>query len=164
MVAKYNKKIVERICKLLQSDNFTVLEICKIVGIAEDTYYDWKNKHAEFSDAIKKARDTFDETIVHEAKNSLRKKVNGYDFDEKKTTYINDKEGKPKIKEQTTIKKHYQPDTAAIIFTLTNKAPEEFKNKYFNEMTGKNGKDLFSSISDEELDAKIQALEGKLSK
>ena len=41
-----------------------------------------------------------------------------------------------------TIKKHAQPDTAAIIFTLCNKAPNEYQNKYNTELTGKNGKDL----------------------
>jgi len=32
---KYNKKIVEKICELIRSDSYTVLEICKQVGISK---------------------------------------------------------------------------------------------------------------------------------
>ena len=69
---------------------------------------------------------------------------------------------KPKIKEQKIIDKHYQPDTAAIIFTLTNAEPEHWKNRLNNEVTGKDGKELFASLTDSELDAKITELERKL--
>jgi len=161
-MAKYSKKITARICDLISKDTYTISEICSIVGIAECTFYDWKASKSEFSEAITRARDQFDEILVKEAKNSLRKKVNGYDVDEKKTVYVNDKDGKPKIKEQTTIKKHFQPDTEAIKFVLTNKAAEEYKNRQNNELTGKDGKDLFAALSDEELNAKIAELEAKL--
>ena len=111
---KYSKKIVNRICDLISKDSYTVSEICENIGIAESTFYDWQANKVEFSESIKKARDKFDETLVKEAKNSLRKKVNGYEVDEKKTVYVDSKDGKPKIKEQTVIKKHIQPDTGAI--------------------------------------------------
>lgn len=70
----------------------------------------------------------------------------------------------PRIKEQKVVDKHYQPDTAAIIFTLTNGEPENWKNRQNNEVTGKDGKDLFAQLTDEELDAKISDLEKKLGK
>lgn len=148
-MAKYNKKIVKVICDLLSNDSYTVLEICSLSGISEETYYCWKRDKPEFSEAVTRARDRFDELIVKEAKNSLRKKINGYEVEETKTVYTESKEvdpttGKPrpKIKEKTTVKKHFQPDTAAIVFALTNKASEEWKNKHNNEVTGKDGKDL----------------------
>lgn len=62
------------------------------------------------------------------------------------------------------VDKHYQPDTAAIIFTLTNGEPENWKNRQNNEVTGKDGKDLFGQLTDEELDARIAELERKLGK
>lgn len=70
----------------------------------------------------------------------------------------------PRIKEQKIVDKHYQPDTAAIIFTLTNGEPENWKNRQNNEVTGKDGKDLFGQLTDEELDARIAELEKKLDK
>jgi hypothetical protein len=139
-MAKYCKKIVKRICSLLEKDNYTITEICTIIGIAEATFYDWQKKKIEFSEEIKKAKDKYNEMIVIEAKNSLRKKVMGYDVEESQTVWIDSKnkdgETKPKIKEKKIIKKHIQPDTVAIIFTLTNKDPENWKNKQSTEING----------------------------
>ena len=159
---KYSKKIVSRICDLISKDTYTIAEICATVRISERCFYDWQANNAEFADSIARARHQFDEVIVKEAKNSLRKKVNGYEVDEKKTVYINGKDGKPTIKEQTTIKKHFQPDTEAIKVVLFNKAQDEYKNRQSNELTGKDGKDLFAGFSDEQLEARIAELEKKL--
>ena len=65
----------------------------------------------------------------------------------------------PKIKEQKAIDK-LQPDTAHI-YPLQGE-PENWKNHQRTELTGKDGKDLFNKLSDEELDAKIEDLEGRL--
>lgn len=55
-MAKYNKKIVDRICELVSKDSYTIAEICKTVGISERTYYEWMSKNADFADTIKKLR------------------------------------------------------------------------------------------------------------
>ena len=136
-MAKYNKKIVEDICYLIEEDSYTIAELCQKVGIAISTYYEWLETKAEFSEAIQKARYQFDELMVKEAKNSLRKLVQGYDIDEKKTVFTEGKDGKPRIKEQTTVKKHIQPNVAATIFLLTNKASNEFKNRLNTDHTTK---------------------------
>lgn len=161
-MAKYNKKIVKNICSLIKRDSYTIAEICALVGISKETYYKWIGNKPDFADAIKNAKGEYDEFIAAEAKKSLLKKIQGYTVQEKKVVMVEGKDKdetgkyKPKIKEQTIIDRHYQPDTAAIIFTLTNKVPEEYQNKYNTELTGKNGKDLINSIdlsklSDEEL-------------
>jgi transposase-like protein len=141
-MAKYSNKIVKRICNLIKANSYTIAELCANVGISESCYYHWQETIVEFGEAIARARDQFDEILVKEAKNSLRKKVNGYEVDEKKTVFINGIDGKPVIKEQTTIKKHFQPDTSAIVFALTNKVPKEYKNKMDAELSGKDGRDL----------------------
>lgn len=145
-MAKYNKKIVDRICALIESDSFTIAEICEKAGIAISTYYEWIDTKTEFSEAIEKAKDRFDEILVKEAKASLRKLVTGYTVDETKTVYEpaskTDSAAKPKIKEQTITKKHFQPSVPAVIFALTNKASEEYKNRQHAELTGKDGKEL----------------------
>ena len=134
-MAKYNDEIVEKICSLIEKDSYTIAEICKYVDINVDTYYDWLNNKAEFSDAVKKARDKFDEYIVSEAKKSLLRMVRGYEVEEKKTVFTEGKDGKPKIKEQTTTKKHIQPNVAATIFMLTNRAKEEYQNRQNTDIT-----------------------------
>lgn len=138
---RYSKTLVDRICKLLEEDSYSISEVCNIVGIADSTYYDWQATKPEFSESIKKAKDRFDETLIPEAKRSLRKKINGYTVTEKKTVTQDtgkkdEHTGKPivKVKEHSVIEKHIQPDTAAIIFTLTNRDPENWKNRQDSNM------------------------------
>ena len=165
---KYNKTISKKVCELIEADTFTVNEICAMVKIHPSTYYDWVNVHPEFSEAIKKAEAARMNFFVAEAKKSLVKKLQGYTIQEKQVTTIGsgkyDVNGHeiPKIKDQKAIDKHFQPDTAAIIFTLCNGDPENWKNHQRTELTGKDGKDLFNKLSDEELNAKIEDLETRL--
>lgn len=145
-MAKYCTDIVNRICELIETDSYTDKEICKMVGISQETFITWKTEKPEFSEAIKKAEQKFLKLIASEAKKSLMKKIQGYTVQEKRTVYAAElKEGKskPRIKEQTVTDKHYQPDTVAIIFALTNQDSENFKNKQSTEHAGVGGKDLF---------------------
>ncbi len=167
---KYNKEIAEKICSLIETDTYTVAEVCRLVKIAPSTYFDWINRFTEFSDNIKKAEAARMAFFVAEAKKSLLKKIQGHTVQEKHITTVGsgklDANGKeiPKIKEQKTVDKYFQPDTAAIIFTLCNGEPDIWKNRQNNEVTGKDGKDLFEQLTDEELNKKIADLERKLSK
>lgn len=164
-MAKYCKKIVKRITDLIEKDTYTIAEICSMSDINVDTYYDWLKNKPEFSEAITRARERFDQIIVKEAKNSLRKLVNGYEVEERKIVYVEnqkDAQGKPKIKEQVTTKKHFQPNPVSVQFVLTNKTNGEYRNYQTNELTGKDGKDLFASMTDEELEKKISEIQRKL--
>ena len=167
-MAKFSKKTVERIVGLIKSDTYTIAEICRQVGITPKTYHQWVNDYPDFADAIEQAKDERMQAMVIEAKKSLMKKIQGYDVTETKVVTVpgtkKDEKGNPKpiIKEQTTTKKHIQADTAAIIFTLTNGDPEHWRNRQTTEVTGKDGKDLFASKTDEELAAEIQELQRKL--
>ena len=167
-MAKFSKKTVERIVGLIKSDTYTIAEICRQVGITPKTYHQWVNDYPDFADAIEQAKDERMQAMVIEAKKSLMKKIQGYDVTETKVVTVpgtkKDKKGNPKpiIKEQTTTKKHIQADTAAIIFTLTNGDPEHWRNRQTTEVTGKDGKDLFASKTDEELAKDIEELTRKL--
>jgi transposase-like protein len=127
---KYSKRIQDKIFKLLSTDDYTVEEICTNVGINPDTYYTWKKERSEFSEMLQKANDVRMEFFKTEARRSMAKKIRGYDYEEVHTTVV-DKDGTPKIKEQKKVKKHVPPDTAALIFTLTNTDPDNFKNSQF---------------------------------
>ena len=167
-MAKFSKKTVEKIVGLIKSDTYTIAEICRQVGITPKTYHQWVNDYPDFADAIEQAKDERMQAMVIEAKKSLMKKIQGYDVTETKVVTVpgtkRDEKGNPKpiIKEQTTTKKHIQADTAAIIFTLTNGDPEHWRNRQTTEVTGKDGKDLFASKTDEELAAEIEELQRKL--
>ena len=78
-MAKYNKKMVAKIVGLIKSDTYTIAEICRQVGISTKTFHEWVNEHEDFALAVEEARDELMQTMVIEAKKSLRKKIQGYD-------------------------------------------------------------------------------------
>ena len=165
---KYSSKIANKIVDLFRADTYTIYEICRIVKISKSTLYRWMSEYSDFAQAVEDAKDERSQMMVIEAKKSLMKKIRGYDVTETKVVTVPGKkkdangDPKPTIKEQTTIKKHIQPDTAAIIFTLTNGDPEHWRNRQSTEVTGKDGQDLFAKKSDEELSAMIEDLHRKL--
>lgn len=167
-MAKYGKKMVEKIVGLIKSDTYTIAEICGQAGINMATYHRWRNEYPDFEEAIKEAEEERMQAMVQVAKKSLLRKLQGYDVTETVVVTVpgkeKDKNGqfKPKIKEQKTTKKHVAADTAAIIFTLTNGDPDHWRNRQFTEVTGKDGKDLFNQKTDEELDNEIAELRRKL--
>lgn len=168
---KYNSKKADQIVELFRTDTYTVFEICRIVKISKSTLYRWMSEYPDFAQAIEDAKDERAQILVVAAKKSLRRKIEGYDVTETRVVTVphkeKDKDGKtiekPRIKEQITTKKHIQPDTAAIIFTLTNGDPDHWRNRQTTELVGRNGKDLFAQKTDEELEKMIEELNRKLS-
>ena len=159
---KYNKKVAERILAMIRADTYTITEVCNNVGISRQTFYNWQNDNLEFAQAVEDANNELLDKMNVEAKKSLMKKIQGYDVMETHVVTVPGKDGKPIIKEQKNVKKHIAADTAAIIFTLTNCDPDNWKNRHSSEITGKNGKDLLANKTDEELERDILELQRKL--
>ena len=159
---KYNKKVAERILAMIRADTYTITEVCNNVGISRQTFYNWQNDNLEFAQAVEDANNELLDKMNIEAKKSLMKKIQGYDVMETHVVTVPGKDGKPIIKEQKNVKKHIAADTAAIIFTLTNCDPDNWKNRHSSEITGKNGKDLLTNKTDEELERDILELQRKL--
>lgn len=161
-MAKYSKKLVNMVTELIRSDSYTIAEICEIVKISKDTYYRWLKEKSDFSDAIKEAQEDFDKDMLSECSKSLRKLITGYTVDESKTTYVNTKDGKPKIKESVVTKKHFQPNLGAIIHFQTNKAPEQWRNRQNVDITTK-GKEFAPArvLTKEEAKDLLKSLENE---
>ena len=169
-MAKYNDKIIKKICDLISKDSYTIAEICLKVKIAESTYYEWVNTKPEFSEAIKKAQDKLTDDLLIECNRSLVKLIKGYTVEEKKTvrsdTGRKDENDKPivKIKEHSVVEKYYPPSLGAIIHFQTNRDPDNWKNRQENKHTGEIGiKSNLENLSDEQLEriASGQSLDGE---
>lgn len=158
MKKKYNKKVAERILAMIRADTYTITEVCNNVGISRQTFYNWLNDNPEFAQAVEDANNELLDKMNIEAKKSLMKKIKGYDVIETHVTTVPGKDGNPVIKEQKNVKKHIAADTAAIIFTLTNRDPERWKNRHSTEVTGKDGKDLMENKSLDELNQELNHL------
>lgn len=152
---KYTKENIDKICRLIEQDSYTVEEICKQVGISEATFYEWKVSHSEFLEAIKKAEAKRMESLAVDARNSLRKLVNGYVVTNTKTKTRTLTNGKTEETTEEEIK-HIEPNTAAVIFALTNSDPDNFKNKQFTE--NKNTVYNAPELTKEQLDKLVEKL------
>lgn len=101
-------------------DGLTEADIANNIGISTVTLWDWKNKHPNIFNALKKGKEVADIKV----ENALYKRAVGYDAIEKKTII----DGNGKITEIEQVK-HIAPDTTAQIFWLKNRRPELWRDK-----------------------------------
>lgn len=157
---KYGPDIVNRICELIASDDYTIGEICKQVDINPDTWAEWKKTHPEFVEAIKKADEQRLETFRKAARSGLLTLLQGKEFEEVTTEYkeVKDKDGnyKPRMVSQKKVKKFILPNPTSVIFALKNQDSDNFADivKNENRFTDKEGNDRdfdLSKLSTEKL-------------
>lgn len=139
-MSKYSNRIVKKITSLIESDDFTIPEICRQVGIVESTYFKWQKEKIDFSESIKKAQEKRLELFRQSARSGLLTLLKGTEYEEVTTEFIEgkpDKDGntKPKIKLQRKVKKFILPNPTSVIFALKNLDGENFKDIYNTDIT-----------------------------
>ncbi len=166
---KYNIDILNEICGYLR-DGDTARTAAAKAGIHEDTYYEWIKVHPEFSEAVKRAQEEYKQKeygeILNSAKKSLKVLVEGTEYEEVETEYGTDKNGNVYIKHQRTKKKQIQPNPTAVIFALTNREPESWKNRYSTDAEIKVQGDTetrvsLESVPDDLLEQVVKAIKGE---
>ena len=127
--SKYETDVKPRLVEIeaWKRDGLTDEQICKNLGISVDTFYRYKAKYSEFSEAIKKGKEVAD----IEVENALFKRAIGYTYKEVKKE-VKDIDGKKStfIKEVTKV---VPGDVAAQIFWLKNRKSNNWKDKRENE-------------------------------
>jgi hypothetical protein len=109
-------------------------QVGKNLGISHTTFNDYKKKHPEFAEAVKRGR----QSIVTELENMLVKRAMGYEYEEIKTSIRREggevgtdgkdgKEGREVVYTEKTVK-HMPPDVGALAILLKNKAPDRYTN------------------------------------
>lgn len=96
-------------------------QIAKNLNISLSTYYDYKNKFSEFSEALRDGKEISD----YEVENALYKKATGHQI--KETVITKNTEG-----ETVTVKeiiKEISPDINAIMFWLRNRQPDIWRKE-----------------------------------
>lgn len=146
---KYTPERVAIICKGL-SEGKTETDCCKAAGISGTAFYKWMAEKVEFVDAVKKAKAQFDqwrnEKMVEDAKSSLVELICGFVQTTRKTRSFIDKTGKT-VTEEIVEEKKLPPSATAIIFALTNRDPENWKNRLSQDVNGKIQTEQKSDIS-----------------
>lgn len=98
-------------------------EIADTFGVHVATLYRWKAKYPEFREALKAGKEACDERVVR----SLYHRAVGYTFNAVK---IMQNQGEPLI---VPYKEHVPPDVGAAKLWLTNRQPEEWRDKVETE-------------------------------
>lgn len=136
----YNAERVSKICELL-SKGETKENAAKMAGISPAILYDWQNRYPEFLEAVKRARTEFENWqmngILESATKSLKRLVEGYEYDEIENEYEQDGKGGYRIKRQKTKTKQVPPSPTAVIFALCNRDPEHWQNRVTNDINGR---------------------------
>lgn len=107
----------------------TLNQYCAYMDIDDQTHYNWLKIHLDYSDAVKRGKAAYKNSLKDEAVTGLRELVNGYKVEEKTTEYVEDENGRPTIKHQIIKERHVPRNTAAVIFALTNLDPDHWQNR-----------------------------------
>lgn len=123
--SKYETDVKPRLIEIeaWKRDGLTDEQIFKNLGIGRDSFYRYKDKYSEFSDALKKGKEVAD----IEVENALFKRAIGYRYKEK-IKEVKEIDGKKTvfIKE---VEKEMPGDVAAQIFWLKNRKSSKWKDK-----------------------------------
>lgn len=104
-------------------DGLTDEQIAQNMGICVATLYNWKSKHLEILESLKRGKEVVDRQV----ENALLKRALGYKYDE-----VTIEKGV----ETKRVTKEVVPDTTAQIFWLKNRRPDKWKDKQDIEVAG----------------------------
>lgn len=151
-MAKYSNKIKDRIVELVETDAYTVSDICNMVNISRKTFYEWKNTIPEFAETLEEAEQQCNENLLMKARLSLQKKLDGH----KQTTvtykYVEDEYGELHLKEKVVKERECQLDTKTIMQIIDR---HEDKQKQ-RENTSEERKPIILTVKTEEEQVRYQ--------
>lgn len=106
----------------------TVYQICSILNCSTQTYYNWRNEHPEFAEAVKYVLFLGSQNCLK----SLFERANGLSKTVTKRV-IEGADGKTRYEYITVTN---PPDTQALKFILTNRDPDNWKEKVDVKQSG----------------------------
>ena len=129
-------------------DGKTDKQIAEIIGISIATFYEWKNRFPEFTDALKNGKEVVDRQV----ESMLLQKALGR-AESEEILYSYDEYGN-QVEERRIVKKPVA-DTAAITLWLKNRMGDKWTDKVEHSLQ-------IEEISPEERKARIEALQKRL--
>ena len=130
-MAKFTERLADRIAALIEEDSYTISEICEILRISRKSFYEWKKEKPDFEQRIAAAMEKRDEALEQLARNSLKRRLNGYTVTEVKITYEPGQfdPSDMRIKKKEVRQKEYAPDIKAIKYVLDKREQKEKKKE-----------------------------------
>lgn len=136
----WNEEKVTIICKEIAAGK-TYEQAYTKARVSKPAFYTHLKSDTYFKDEVKKAEqefaEYFDANIVSVCKRSLVELITGYEYDELTTeSYIDGRTGKRVTRKKVSHKK-VAPNSTAVIFTLCNRDPDNWKNRIDTEVNAK---------------------------
>ena len=118
-MAKYSKWLETDKLTLITAwarDGLTDEQIANNMGITTSTFYDWKKRFSNISEALKKGK----EVVDYEVENALLKRALGYTYDEVTKEYG---------MVTKVVTKQVPPDVGAAMAWLKNRKPDKWRDR-----------------------------------
>lgn len=118
----------------------TMVEIATMLGVCEDTIYEWKKKFPEFAEAIRAGVEVSNGEILHSAFDQATgsyqlvkdvQKVKKQRWDPEAKRVLTDE-----VLEPVEYLKYFPPEPRMTMFMLTNRLRDDYQTKVVNESTG----------------------------
>lgn len=153
---KYNNKTAERIVEMIEQDLYGVSEICKILRISRQTFYDWKKNKPEFKEEVEEAFIRREEVLIANARIGLKQLLEGYVQKKEKVTYVPDKNNPVEDVEKCRVveKKFCPPSIRAIKYVLDR----EERRKEQQQLESREKRPLIIEVQDEETRRQLMIL------
>jgi hypothetical protein len=154
---KYNDSTAERIAEMIEQDLYGVSEICKILRISRQTFYEWKKARPEFKEAVDEAFIRRDEALVANARIGLKQLLEGYVQKKEKITYVPDKNDPANDVEKCRIveKKFCPPSIRAIKYVLDREERRRESDRLLEDQR----RPLVIEVQDEETKRQLMILQ-----
>lgn len=127
---KYKPEYAEqayKLCLLGATDK----ELADFFDVNEDSVHEWKKVHKDFSESIKRGKDTADANVA----DRLYQRAMGFEHDSEEIKTISIGKGFSSI-ERVPVRKVYPPDTVAAIYWLKNRQKDKWRDRSEVENSG----------------------------
>lgn len=108
-----------------RKQGMTEEQIAHKCGVAYSSLSDYKNKYPELMEALKRGKEELVETL----EGALYKAAFGFEYELTEIVGTRKADGKETITKFKKTKKAVPPHVGALCFSLTNLAPDRWKNK-----------------------------------
>lgn len=119
-MAKYSEELKEKAAELIEVEFFSVLQVCKALGISRQAFYTWMNEKPDFKESIEEAMNLKNEMLLSMAYSSIKKRLEGCTFEEERDVYVPDENNPAKLlfKSRMIKRKERLPDLHTIKMIL----------------------------------------------
>ena len=160
---------VDIMCKAI-ADGKSYKDAFTMARVSKAAFYNHLANDKDFIEKVKRAeqdyQEWYDSQLVVSCKRSLLELIQGYEWDETTTESVLGKDGKMVTTKMKVVHKRAAPNATAIIFSLCNRAPDEWSNRHIQEISGKIETETKSNVSltnvpDDLLEQVINAINAK---